>query len=369
MCQSIFKTLTEKGGDNRGVRRPTPVFEIADIANTTSEMVIDVVEHFRLPGRSFLSPPPPTLLTKDTVIDISHESLMRIWDKLIVWVSEEYDAVQMYKRLAASSEKFQLGETSLWRPPDLHLALSWSEKQKPTLTWAKRHNPAFERTMVFLETSHKEYKLEEENKLKQQRRALRRTRMFAIVLGSASIISVVFMIQAFLNKQEAETQTEFAKEQTIVAEQQKDEALKQKQIADEQKQKALESEQEALKQKELANDEKKNAEYSARVAQSQRKIADQKSLEALEQRSIAEESAKEAKLQQQIAEEASLRAQKLRMLSISQSMSVKSLQIDIDTTLKGLVAYQAHLFNKEFEGNEFNPDVYNGLYYSYKYFY
>jgi WD40 repeat protein len=220
-----------------------------------------------------------------------------------------------------------------------------------------------------LETSHKEYKLEEENKLTQQRRARRRTRMFAIVLGSASIISVVFMIQAFLNKQEAETQTEFAKEQTIVAEQQKDEALKQKQIADEQKQKALESEQEALKQKELANDEKKNAEYSARVAQSQRKIADQKSLEALEQRSIAEESAKEAKLQQQIAEEASLRAQKLRMLSISQSMSVKSLQIDIDTTLKGLVAYQAHLFNKEFEGNEFNPDVYNGLYYSYKYFY
>jgi len=369
ICQSIFKTLTEKGGDNRGVRRPTPVYEIADIANASAESVIEVVEHFRLPGRSFLSPAPPAKLTEDTVIDISHESLMRIWDKLIVWVSEEYEAVQMYKRLASSAEKFQLGETSLWRPPDLHLAISWSEKQKPTLTWAKRHNPAFERTMVFLETSHKEFKLEEENKIKQQKRALRRTRMFAIVLGSASIISIIFMIQAFLNKQEAETQTEFAKEQTIVAEQQKEEALKQQQIAEEQKQKALESEQEALKQKELADDEKKNAEYSASVAQSQRKIADQKSKEAQDQRSIAEQRSDEAKKQQKLAEEASLRAQKLRMLSISQSMAVKSLQIDIDTTLRGLVAYQAYLFNNEFEGNTFNPDVYDGLYYSHKYFY
>ncbi len=369
VCQSIFKTLTEKGGDDRGVRRPTPVSEIASIANTTPEKVIEVVEHFRLPGRSFLSPPPPIQLTADSVIDISHESLMRIWDKLIVWVSEEYEAVQMYKRLADSAEKYQLGETGLWRPPDLLLALSWHEKQKPTLTWAKRHNPAFERTMVYLETSDKEFKLEEENKIKQQKRALRRTRMFAIVLGTASIISIIFMIQAFLNKQEADKQTKNAQEQTIVAKQQKEKAYKEQKEAEKQKGIALEKEQEALKQKKLANIEKKKAEKSAKVAQYQRKIADRKSKEALQQRKIAEQSADEAKKQQTIAEKASLRAQKLRMLSISQSMAVKSLQIDIDTTLRGLVAYQAYLFNKNYDGSTFDPDIYNGLYYSQKYFY
>ncbi len=369
ICQSIFKTLTEKGGDNRGVRRPTPVFEIAEIANTTPQDVIEVVEHFRLPGRSFLAPPPPHVLTEETVIDISHESLMRIWDKLIVWVSEEYEAVQMYKRLADSAEKYQLGETGLWRPPDLLLALSWREKQKPTLTWARRHNPAFERTMVYLETSAREFKLEEENKIKQQRRALRRTRMFAVVLGSASIISIVFMIQAFLNKQEAETQTNVAIKQTEIATQQREEAVKQQKLADEQRELALNNEKEAVKQKELADTEKKNAEYNATVAQSQRQIADQKSKEADQQRSIAEKNLDEAKRQQTIAEEASNNAQKLRMLSISQSMAVKSLQIDIDTVLRGLVAYQAYLFNEKFDGNAFNPDVYNGLYYSDKFFY
>lgn len=369
ICQSLFKTLTEKGGDSRGVRRPTPVYEIADIANTTSDKVIEVVEIFRLPGRSFLSPAPPILLTKDTVIDISHESLMRIWDKLIIWVSEEYEAVQMYKRLANSAEKYQQGKTGLWRPPDLLLALTWRDKQKPTLTWATRNNPAFERTMVYLETSHQEFKLEEENKIKQQKRALRRTRVFAVVLGTASIISIFFMVQAFLNKQKAETQTEYAQVKTEEAEQQKELALKEQKEAEKQKSIALEKEQEAVKQKELADIEKKNAEKSAQVAQYQRKLADRKSKEALEQRKIADESANEAKKQQQIAEKAKLSAQKLRMLSISQSMAVKSLQINIDTTLRGLVAYQAYQFNKKFDGNIFNSDVYDGLYYAHKYFY
>ena len=367
ICQNIFKTLTEKGGDNRGVRRPTPVAEIAEIASVSPEAVIQVVEHFRVSGRSFLSPPPGIALNEESVIDISHESLMRIWDKLILWVSEEYEAVQMYKRLSDSAEKYQLGETGLWRPPDLLLALTWRDKQKPTLTWARRHNAAFERTMVYLETSQKEFKLEEENKIKQQKRALRRSRVFAVVLGTASIISIFFMIQSFLAKQDAENQTKFAQEQQKIADKERLEAQKQKDEAEAQKAIALEKEEEALKQKELADQEKKKAEQSAALAKYQQKIAIQKSKEAEEQRKLALKSADEAKRQQNIAEDAENQAKKLRMLSISQSMAVKSLQIDIDTTLKALVAYQSYLFNKKYHGNNFNPDVYNGLYFANKY--
>ncbi|HAZ02032.1 MAG TPA: hypothetical protein DCY97_07630 [Marinilabiliales bacterium] len=369
ICQNIFKTLTEKGGDNRGVRRPTVIKEVAEIANATEDEIIDVVEHFRIIGRSFLAPQPPVVLNKESVIDISHESLMRIWDKMILWVGEEYEAVQMYKRLAESAEKYQQGETGLWRPPDLMLAINWREKQKPTLTWAKRHNPAFERTMVYLETSHREYQLEEENKVKQQKRALLRTRIFAIVLGTASIISLFFMINSFLAKQDAEKQKIKAEQQTEIATQERTKAEEQSKIAEEQKQLAQQKEQEALTQKELADKEKLNAQASAHEATRQQKIALQKSQEATEQRSIAVEKAEEAKKQQVLAEEASKRAMQLRMLSISQSMSVKSLQIDIDTMLRALVAYQSYLLNHEYLGNVFNPDVYNGLYFAQKYLY
>ena len=56
------------------------------------------------------------------------------------------------------------------------------------------------------------------------------------------------------------------------------------------------------------------------------------------------------------------------MLSIAQSMAVKSQQIMDNTQLKGLVAYQAYMFNHSNQGLALNPDVYLGLYYALKAF-
>lgn len=362
ICQGMFKTLTEKGGDSRGVRRPTAISEIAEITMATTEEVVAVVDHFRCAGRSFLSPAMPIPLNADTVVDISHESLMRIWDKLIIWVNEEFEAVEMYKRLADSAEKYHKGETALWRPPDLQLALNWRNKQKPTLTWARRHNPAFERTMVFLETSQHEYQLEEENKINQQRKALRRSKIIAIGVSAAAIVCIYLAINAFIQKQQAEEQTIIAQNEKMEADKQRKIAEEQTELAEKQTEVAKQKEQEALEQKEIADKQKVMAEQSAKEAVRQQLIAKQKEQEASEQKVIAEKSAILAEQQRVVAEEASLQAQKLRMLSISQSMAVKSLQINIDTMLCALVAYQSYQFNKEYGGNEFNADVYNGLY-------
>ncbi len=369
LCQSVFKSLTEKGSDNRGVRRPTKVTEIAAICGAKPDQVITVIDHFRIKGRSFLSPAAGVELTENSIIDISHESLMRIWDKLIVWVSEEYESVLIYKRLAESAEKYQRGISGLWRQPDLQLAISWKEKQKPTLRWAQRYNPAFERTMVFLDDSYTEYKLEEENKLRQQKQTLRRSKIFAIVLGSAAILSIFFMINSFTLKQRAVKQSEIAKQQSVIAQQEKENAVKQSQIAEEERNKAKSQEMVALEQKELAEIERQNAILNASEAKRQQRIADEKSQEASEQRNLAEMSLDEAKKQQQLAEEASFKAQRLRMLSISQSMAVKSVQMTIDTTLKALLAYQSFLFNSNYNGNKFSTDIYSGLYFAHKFLY
>jgi len=140
ICKSIFKCLTEKGTDNKGIRHPATVRHLAEIAQTSESRVIEVVDKFRAKGRSFLTPVEGTPVDSDTVIDISHESLMRIWDKLKTWVDEEFSSVQMYLRLAEAATQFQLGKTGLWRPPDLHLALNWRKTQNPTLAWAKKYN-------------------------------------------------------------------------------------------------------------------------------------------------------------------------------------------------------------------------------------
>ena len=366
ICESMFKTITEKGNDNRGIRHPTSVQDIASIARVTVNEVIKVVEPFRDPDRSFLTPSYEIELDENSIIDLSHESLMRIWNKLKIWVDEEWNAVQMYLRLSEAAEMYQLGKTGLWRPPDLQLALNWREKQNPTLPWAQRYNPAFERTMVYLTTSDKEYKAEEENKVKLQKRQLRRSKIFAIVLGTAAIISLGLtiysqdlVVKVEREKAEAEKQRGIAIEQRTIAEEKSV-------LAQEKEKEALEQKEEADKQRQLALINEKEALRNFRLAERQKQLAVQREKEAKDQRTLAEENAEIARQERIEAEKARQEALRQRMISIAQSMAVKSQQISDNIQLKGLIAYQAYLFNKEFNGPSHNPDVFLSLYYALK---
>jgi len=294
VCERIFRTLTEKGGDNRGTRRPTRITQLASIAQSEIADVEKIIDVFRSPGRSFLVPAYSVPLTKNTVIDISHESFMRIWERLRVWVDEESAAVHMYKRLAESAALFQAGKTSLWRPPDLQLALNWRDKSKPSLMWAERHDPAFERTMVFLETSEKEYLKEEENKLRLQKRQLRRTRIFALVLGSAAIISIGLVVWTQQLRVQAENEFKRAEAQKLLAEAKTEEANYQKILADSAAIDATNQRNIALNASQIAEQRRREAVSNAEEARRQKDLAQRNYEEAEIQRQKALANEKEA---------------------------------------------------------------------------
>src|SRR5690606_36495144 len=192
ICEILFKAITEKRGENFGIRRPTRLNEIAAVADCSEEEVAEVIEKFREPGRSLLTPAHGTPLSSKSMVDISHESLMRIWVRLKNWVDDEADAVQMYSRLAEAAAMYQVGKAGLWRPPDLQLALNWLAKHKPTLVWGQRYNPAFERTMIFLEYSRKEFETEQRIRELEQKRKLQRARITALVFGSLTVVALLF---------------------------------------------------------------------------------------------------------------------------------------------------------------------------------
>jgi WD40 repeat protein len=368
ICEIIFKSLTEKGADNRGIRRPTSVAELAQIAETKDEEVIKIVEIFRKKGRTFLTPPPHIPLHSESMVDISHESLMRVWDKLKAWVEDESSAVKMYQRLAESADLFSQGKTSLWGPPDLQLAINWREKQKPNLAWAIRHNPAFEKTMVYLKSSEEEYIAEEENKLRLQKRALRRSRIVALILGSAGMISIGLGILALIQRQDALKSQNLAMEQSTLATQRAKEAEQQKLKADSSAQVAKYQEGVAVQESQKAAQERENALKSAEEARKQKTLAEAQTEIAQNNQKLADENAKKAQEEQRKAEEARLEAERGKMLSISQSMAVKSEQMRNDTLLKGLIAFQAYSFNTEYKGTLYDPDIFKAAYSGLKYF-
>jgi WD40 repeat protein len=362
ICEKTFKTITEKGADNKGIRHPSSVKGIKSIIQCTSEELFEVVEKFRITERSFITPRENIPLTDDSVIDLSHESLMRLWDRLKEWVDDEAASVQMYLRLSEASAMYQQGKTTLWRPPDLQLAINWRDQHKPTLTWAERYDPAFERAMVYLRTSEKEYIAEEENKIFLQKRQMKRVKIVAMIVGGAAIISIGFMLFAFVQKIAADRQTILAEENRVKAEHQKTladsssiEATKARIIADTNAIRATKSAEYALKQKQEAD--------SARgIAVKNQNIAVQQTNKALIATDSATQARNRAVQSQKIAEEQRIEANRQRMLSIGKQMSIKSMQAQGQKDLQTLLAYQAYLFNQKHGGTSNDADIYMGLY-------
>jgi tetratricopeptide (TPR) repeat protein len=179
LAELLFKALTERGADNREIRRPTRLKEICDITGASAEEVAAVVEIFRREGRSFLMPPAGVALTPETIIDISHESLIRNWERLKAWVKDEAEAARIYRRLAGAATDYREGAGGLLDDVTLQYVLKWRDKYNPNRAWGVRYHPDFDAAIAYLEESREAREARERDARERDARELERARAFA----------------------------------------------------------------------------------------------------------------------------------------------------------------------------------------------
>jgi WD40 repeat protein len=254
-----------------------------------------------------------------------------------------------------------VGKAGLWRPPDLQLALNWQTKHKPTLVWGQRYNPAFERTIVFLEYSKKEYDTEQRIKELEQKRKLHRARVTAIVLGSFAVVALLAFVYAIV-------QSSYATEKRKEAEIAQEEAQKNADRANVAETDAKKQAKDALVAKEAADksaEAARLAQIAAEAAKAQAEVNLIKATEAETKAKAAQVAAEKDRAAAVASEKKALDAQKdaetRRYLSIAKGMALKSKELN-DTTLQSLLAQQAFAFNKRYKGYIYDNDIYNGLY-------
>lgn len=194
LAEVLFKALTELGTDNREIRRPTTIGEVCTIAGASEAEVAEVVNVFRRGDRSFLMPPPEIPLHAETLIDISHESLIRNWRRLRDWVAQESNSARIYKRLAETAVLYQMAAAGLWRNPDLQVALNWRDRAKPNEAWARRYHPEFSSAMEFLDASVKAQDAELRESEERRLREIKRSRQMSLVM----LILFVLALGAFI---------------------------------------------------------------------------------------------------------------------------------------------------------------------------
>ena len=315
LAERVFKSLTEKGPDNREIRRPTRISEICAIAAASAAEVIAVIEPFRRAGRSFLMPPATTALTEDSLIDISHESLIRGWERLRKWVNEEARSANIYRRIADTALLHREERAGLWHDPDLALALRWREENRPNAVWAEHYHPEFEAAMKFLDDSKTSNEAEIAERERARRKEVRRTRIFATVFGGLFLIAAGIGLVAY----DARNKAYAAQKDAIV---QRDKAEVARRDAVDQRKKAEVATADAQQSAQVAESEKQRAEKAAKLADEQRNAAEAATERARQAEVVANQQREQAL---RSAEELLRAAMRVRKQSLNDKSSINAL--------------------------------------------
>jgi tetratricopeptide (TPR) repeat protein len=194
--EAVFRALTAGTTVADAVRQPTRLDQLIEICNGDEIGVRKVLDAYRAPDCNFLLPEldPLKPMGSNTVIDISHESLIRQWKRLSDWLTKEALAAQQWRRLV---DRFNVGEPLQGR--ELANMIAWRDEVRPNIGWAKRYGGNYPAVDAFLDKS------ESAETRKRWLRTGAVAVVFAVLL-TAAIIALYAWQSADASLQQAELQ-------------------------------------------------------------------------------------------------------------------------------------------------------------------
>jgi energy-coupling factor transporter ATP-binding protein EcfA2 len=209
IAKMMFQALTDSRSDFKGGRRLTEVSVLhyiakADIINANPTEVDAIIEVFRDEKVSFVIPSPITPLRPDLKLDISHESLMRNWPRLISWIEEEVEYGKLYKILNERRELYENDKDELLSGKALTGIVEWRTNYLNNAAWAERYHTGnqqgngnnvgnsiiFNKNIAFLEKS-----------LSVETAKLRQTKIRSGVIVSAITAAVLLLLFAYTQRE------------------------------------------------------------------------------------------------------------------------------------------------------------------------
>jgi WD40 repeat protein len=358
ICEKLFKSITRKSEEGKGVNQPTKLSELADIAAVNIDEVSIIVEAFRKQGRSILLPSFFEPLQANSLVELSNPEITTLWGRLDQWALEETESVKDYVRLAESAVRHQQGKGDRLRNPELQLSLNWYKKEKPTLTWGVRHHPSYELAIQYLEFSDKEDKNEIIRRRKVQRRNMLISRIIAIIFILLGIGGGMLGAYAWIQKKHADKEAIKANEESEKAKLSAEAAEKSAKEAEKSAKEAEEEKVKALEAKSKADSALKIADFAKNQAIIAKNDADAAMVKAVAEKKKADIATQQALLSQE-------ETQRIRNLSMASAMAVKAPKVT-DPKIMAKMARQAFIIHKNYKGDEFSADQYSGLYHAIK---
>jgi len=215
LAEIVFRHLTEINQDGHTIRRPATVAEICNAAKIDGQdpgqfaELARVIDAFRVEGRSFLMPPSNEVLTLDTRLDISHETLIRQWERLRTWTVKEDNFRKNAREVHTKAQRWKAaGRQSdfLLTGVDLARALEWQEQLDTDVT-STQTDPE---VLTFLAESEKQ-----RDRGERERQQAKYASILKVLAATVAVLAAIAVGMAILVWQERQQARATVARQTL----------------------------------------------------------------------------------------------------------------------------------------------------------
>jgi formylglycine-generating enzyme required for sulfatase activity len=157
--ERLFSTLTDVNVEGKAIRRPQAFRDLVAVTEIGEDKLRAIVDALRSDGVSFLTPYSPLPIADATPIDISHEALIRCWDRLADardgWLKREFDDGLIWRSLLVEARSFELDKRRVLSPATTDERSDWWRERKLNGSWAERYGGNFALVEKLLAASRK----------------------------------------------------------------------------------------------------------------------------------------------------------------------------------------------------------------------
>ena len=147
ILERLFRALTDMNVEGKAIRRPQAFRDLVAVTQSEPDTLRGIIEAFRRDGVSFVTPYGERPITDNTIIDISHEALIRCWGKLADpasgWLTHEFNDGLIWRSLLVEAEGFAADKRRVLSPATTAERWKWWRHRQVNAAWAQRYGDSF----------------------------------------------------------------------------------------------------------------------------------------------------------------------------------------------------------------------------------
>lgn len=389
IIEAAFKSLV-KIDNNRPVRNRCTVDEITGFIgkeNISNSTVCGVLNIFRTQDNTLLRPfldeenIESNYLSGDTVLDITHEALIRNWKMLAKWGAEMENNAKDYLDFNSQLSRWLSQNKSpefLLTSGSYNYFNEWYNKTRPNPYWIVRYDTSkisekeklknaaahFEDCTDYLEESHNAL-------LEKEAAKKRRMRIIFIAVAVFLLMMTGFTSWALMEKSTADEQRQLVIAQSVKTEEQRKIAVEQRIKAEGASETAKMERNNAQREAEEARiarakmyDALKKAESASKIADQNRKAAEENLKKAKHEQQKADSARRKAELEEQKAKVASDSAARLYNITLCNMLAMNAKNQYEDKELNLKLAWTAYKMNERNKDKQNDAILYDAMLYA-----